>query len=138
MRIFLFITLLFSGIIVNAQSESKLESIIQGFHKALVEKNVAAIKKYIDSDLSYGHSNGWIETKDELIRNLETGYMVYSSFREDSMAVAMNGNVAHARFIADINAVRDGKVGVFHLKVLEIWIKKKNRWILFARQAVKG
>ena len=137
MRSLLVITVLLCGIIASGQ-DNKLETTIRVFHKALVEKNMTSISQLTDSELSYGHSNGWVESRADFIKNLETGYMVYSTFREDSMAVTMNGNVAHARFIADINAVRDGKEGVFHLKVLEIWIKKKNRWILFARQAVKG
>ena len=137
MRLLLILTVLFSGIIASAQKDSKLETTIRVFHKALVEKNMTSISQLTDTELSYGHSNGWVESRAEFIKNLETGYMVYSAFREDSMTVRMNGNVAHARFIADINAVRDGKEGVFHLKVLEIWVKKKNRWILFARQAVR-
>ena len=138
MRLLLIIAILFSGFIVSAQNDGKLESTIKGFHRALVEKNIKTINQLIDSELSYGHSNGWVESGAEFVKNLETGYMVYAAFREDSLAVTMNGNVAHARFIADINAVRDGKEGTFHLKVFEIWIKKKNKWILFARQAVKA
>ena len=127
MRILLVIVILFSGFIGSAQNEGKLESTIKGFHRALVEKNMTTINQLTDNELSYGHSNGWVETRNDLIKNLETGYMVYSSFREDSLVVKFNGNVAHARFIADINAIRDGKEGVFHLKVLEIWIKKKKQ-----------
>src|SRR5687767_7321607 len=125
MRLLLVIIVLFCGIIASGQRDNKLETTIRIFHKALVEKNMTSISQLTDSQLSYGHSNGWVESRAEFIKNLETGYMVYSTFREDSMAVTMNGNVAHARFIADINAVRDGKEGVFHLKVLEIWILKK-------------
>ena len=87
--------------------------------------------------LSYGHSNGWVETKKELIEHLESGYMEYNSFREDSIKVEVNGNVAHARFIAEINATMSGKEFTFQLRVLEVWVKKGKRWVLFARQAVR-
>jgi FKBP-type peptidyl-prolyl cis-trans isomerase 2 len=96
-----------------------------------------SINQQTDKALSYGHSNGWVETKKELIEHLESGYMGYNSFREDSIKVEVNGTVAHARFIADINAMMSGKEFTFQLRVLEVWVKKGKRWVLFARQAVR-
>jgi len=46
--------------------------------------------------------------------------------------------MAHARFVADIAANLNGTEGAFHLKVLEVWVRKGNRWVLFARQAIRG
>ena len=122
----------------NAQTEEqKLTSTLREFHQALVKKNTVSINQQTDKALSYGHSNGWVETKADLLKNLETGYMSYVDFREDSMNVVVNGNMANARFIADIKAGINGNIGNFHLKVLEVWVKKGKRWVLFARQAVK-
>jgi hypothetical protein len=121
-----------------AQTEEvKLTSTLKEFHQALVKKNTVSINQQTDKALSYGHSNGWVETKKELIEHLESGYMGYNSFQEDSIKVEVNGNLAHARFIADINASMSGKEFSFKLRVLEVWVKKGKRWVLFARQAVK-
>lgn len=117
--------------------EDKLQVTLQQFHQDLVKKNTVSINQQTDKALTYGHSNGWVETKNEMIKNLETGYLSYQSFREDSVAISINANVASARFIADINATLNGTKAVFRLKVLEVWVKKGNRWVLFARQAVK-
>jgi hypothetical protein len=122
----------------NAQTEEqKLTGVIKEFHQALVKKNTVSINQQTDKALSYGHSNGWVETKADMLKNLETGYMSYLDYKEDSMNVVVNGNVANARFIADIKAGLNGNIGNFHLKVLEVWVKKGKRWVLFARQAVK-
>lgn len=118
--------------------EANLENGVKTFHRWLVEKNTGSISRQTDRALSYGHSNGWVETKSEFLKNLETGYIVYHSFREDSLQVMINGRMAHARFVADINVSFQGKRGTFRLKVLEVWVKKGKRWLLFARQAVKG
>ncbi len=117
--------------------EIKLSTTIKEFHQALVKNNTVSINQQTDKALSYGHSNGWVETKTEMLKNLETGYMKYLGFKEDSLKVEINGNVAHARFIADISASLKGNDGQFHLKVLEVWVKKGKRWLLFARQAIK-
>lgn len=138
MKSLLIIVLLLNVGFANAQTdEEKLTSTLKEFHQALVKKNIVSINQQTDKILSYGHSNGWVETKQELIKNLETGFMKYRSFKEDSLQVVINGNVANTRFVADIEATRDGISGNFHLKVLEVWVKKGKRWLLFARQAVK-
>lgn len=139
MRTLVIIALLLQAVSVPAQTdEEKLVAALKQFHQALVQKNTVSINQQTDKALTYGHSNGWVETKNEMIKNLETGYIVYTAFKEDSVQVVINGNMAHARFIADISATLNGKEGNFHLKVLEVWVRKGKRWILFARQAVKG
>lgn len=133
------IVLFFTSLVVAAQTaEEKLVTTIKEFHQALVKKNTVSIIQQTDKEVSYGHSNGWVETKAEMINNLETGYLTYRSFKEDSLQLTINGNVAHARFIADIEATLNQNDSQFHLKVLEVWVKKGKRWLLFARQAVKG
>lgn len=137
-RLAAIIVSVFVNLSVVAQVEEvKLSATIKEFHQALVNKNTVSINQQTDKALTYGHSNGWVETKTEMLKNLETGYMNYLVFKEDSLKVEVNGNVAHARFIADINASLNGNNGNFHLKVLEVWVKKGKRWLLFARQAVK-
>jgi len=138
MKIFVTIVFLLGQLAGLAQTdEAKLTSTLKEFHQALVNKNTVSINQQTDKALSYGHSNGWVETKKELIEHLESGYMGYNSFREDSIKVEVNGNLAHARFIADINATMSGKESTFQLRVLEVWVKKGKRWVLFARQAVR-
>ena len=138
MRTSFFVLLLFSRLVCLAQTnEEKLSLTIKQFHAALVAKNTVSVNQQTDKALSYGHSNGWVENKAELISHLETGYMVYRSFTEDSLNVTINGNMAHARFVADIAATLNGNQGAYHLKVLEVWVRKGNRWLLFARQAVR-
>ena len=129
---------LLSVIFSNAQTdEEKLTASLKEFHQALVNKNTVSINQQTDKALSYGHSNGWIETKADMLKDLETGYISYQSYKEDSLNISMNGSMANARFVADISATLNGNKINSHLKVLEVWVKKGKRWILFARQAVK-
>ena len=123
----------------NAQTgQEKLIATVKEFHQALVSKNTISINQQTDKALSYGHSNGWVENKIDIIKNLETGYISYQAFKEDSILVLINGNMANVRFVADITATMKAATNTYHLKVLEVWVKKGKRWVLFARQAVKA
>ena len=126
---------------VGAQAqtdEEKLTRTVKEFHQALVNNNTVSINQQTDKALSYGHSNGWVETKTAMIKNLETGYIRYQAYKEDSLAVMINGTMANVRFVADITATMKAATNAYHLKVLEVWVKKGNRWVLFARQAIKN
>lgn len=139
MKIIFLILVAFNSVVSIAQTtdEEKLTVTIKEFHLALVKKNTVSINQQTDKALSYGHSNGWVETKTDLIKDLETGVISYQSYNEDSITVLINGNMANVRFVADITATMKEATNIYHLKVLEVWVKKGKRWVLFARQAVK-
>lgn len=128
--------LFFSGF-AQPTDEEKLVATVKEFHQALVSKNTVSINQQTDKALTYGHSNGWVETKAEVIKDLETGVISYQAFKEDSISVVINGTMANVRFNAEITATLKGTTSTFPLRVLEVWVKKGKRWVLFARQAVK-
>jgi len=125
-------------VVAQTTDEQKLLTTVKEFHQALVNKNTISINQQTDKALSYGHSNGWVETETDMIKNLETNYISYQSFKEDSIKVSSNGNIANVRFLAAIEAsLKDSRI-TYNLKVLEVWVKKGKRWLLFARQSVKN
>ena len=131
-------SLLFVAALAQTTEEDKLTVTVKEFHQALVKKNTISLNQQTDKALSYGHSNGWVQSKKDLISDFETGYISYQSFKEDSITVVINENMANVRFVADVEATLKGTASKFHLKVLEVWVKKSKRWVLFARQAVRG
>ena len=139
MKLFFTILCCCIGMVTMAQKEDeqKLITTLKELHQAMVKKNTVSINQQTDKALFYGHSNGWVETKTEVIKNLETGKIQYESYKEDSIVISMNGNMANARFNASIKVTMDKATNIYQLKVLEVWVKKGSRWILFARQAVK-
>lgn len=136
MRIAFAIVLFFISWGVTAQEkETKVLQTMKRFH-ALMVKDRSAVDQYIDKDLSYGHSNGWIENYKEFCEDLG-GRMIYHSVKEDSISVSVKRKVARIRFVGDFDVSLDGKRNQFRLKVMEIWIKKGGGWKLYGRQAVK-
>jgi alpha-D-ribose 1-methylphosphonate 5-phosphate C-P lyase len=130
------LTILFFFLVAfaNAQTdEEKLIATVKEFHQTLVNKNTVSINQQTDKALSYGHSNGWVQTKADIIKDFERRYISYQSFKEDSITVSMNDNMANVRFVADITATLNGTtINNYHLRVLEVWVKKGKRWVLLA------
>ena len=133
----LFFLLLLSVAVTAAFAQKEVvTSTLKQFHQAMTGKNFDT-ESYLHQDLSYGHSNGWVQSKNEFLKDTKTGYLVYHSYSEDSLNVVVNNNIAYARFKADIESTRDGTKTMNHLKVVEVWVKEKNKWKIFVRQAIR-
>jgi len=113
-----------------------LNHAIADFDKALESRDSVALRWLLHEKVSYGHSNGWIENKKEVIADLFNGKLVYKKIAATKPEVTSAGNVVAARSIADIDAALDGKMMSFKLKVLQIWTLEDGHWTLFARQSV--
>jgi hypothetical protein len=133
----LFVLLLLSATVATgfAQKDAVTTTLKQ-FHQAMTGKDFNT-ESYLHKDLSYGHSNGWVQSKDEFLKDTRTGYLVYHSFVEDSLSVVADNNIAYARFKADIETTKDGVKSMNHLKVVEVWVKDKKTWKIFVRQAIR-
>ena len=77
MRLLLSIVFALSSSVAFTQitEEDKLLKTVTEFHKALVDKNTVSINQQTDKGLSYGHSNGWVQTKADLIKDFETVFL---------------------------------------------------------------
>ena len=67
--------LLMTGL-VSGQT-SFLKDAVTKLDKALVQKDTVTLKQLLHKDLSYGHSNGWVENRNEVIKNLVQGKLTY-------------------------------------------------------------
>ena len=135
------ITMLFllatSVVFAQKPNTEALSKAMNDFDKALLAKDSASLKKLLHNNLVYGHSNGWLETKKELIDDIYNGKITYKRIVSGHKEMMVEGNTVAARSEADIDAEMEGKVLSFKLKVLQVWVWKGGQWQLFARQSVK-
>ncbi len=139
MRYLVTILLLFVSISIFAQKPDTkaLDKAIADFDKALINRDSVALNHLLSNDLFYGHSNGWVETKKELIADLFNGKLIYKTINAKEEHRTIESNSTAVRSYAEIDCVMDGKPLSFKLKVLQVWTWKNKHWELFARQSVK-
>ena len=118
-------------------AQESIEWTAQKLEKALVQKDTVALKKLLHDDLGYGHSNGWVENKTEVIENLVSGKMQYTSIQSESPVWKQTGDMVIVRTKSKIEFIVNGKEGKLDLFVLQVWKKEGNEWKLVARQSTK-
>jgi hypothetical protein len=123
-------------VVVSQDGPSEVVGQMKRFHELMVQ-NDNSINQYVDDSLSYGHSSGLVESKNDFLSNLKSR-VDYHSIKEDSISARVHGKVANVRFVGVYDSTFDGKRAETRLKVLEVWVKKKKGWKLFARQAIRA
>lgn len=139
MKVLLTIALFFIGLVVFAQVDSLgLNEMMQKLDKALLEKDDAILQAVLHKDASYGHSNGWIQVKGDVLNDFKSGKLVYSKIENTSaFIVAINKKWATVRTNTNAEGVANGNVFKLTMHVMQVWIKTKKGWQLLARQSAK-
>ena len=139
MRFFLTIILFFTSLIVVAQVDSiELKNAMQKLDKALLEKDSLVLNAVLHKDVSYGHSNGWIQTKKDLWDDFVNGKLIYKKIENTSATIAaINKKWATVRTNTAVEGTVNDKGFNMTLHVLQVWMKTKKGWQLVARQSAK-
>lgn len=123
--------------LVFAQDTVQLKKVTELFNNALLKKDTNLIKQLVHKQISYGHSNGWFQTKQDLITDFATGKIEYKKIEEGEKSFTKTNQAIAVRNISKVEGVVNGYVFSMSLQVLQIWKKVKKNWILIARQSVK-
>jgi hypothetical protein len=139
MRFILSICLFFTTVVAVAQVDSvSLKETMSNLDKALMNKDEKTLVQLLHPDVSYGHSNGWVQSKNDIINDLKSGKLVYNKIENiNVMVVAINSSWATVRTNTNAEGIVNGTAFQLKLHILQVWIKMKSGWQLLARQSTK-
>lgn len=116
---------------------SFLKDAVSKLDKALVEKDTVTLKQLLHKSVTYGHSNGWVETKGDVIKDLASGKLIYHTIKSDSLTWKTEANWASVRSKTKAEVSVNGNRVELTLHILEVWLKTNKGWQLIARQSTK-
>ena len=124
---------------VNAQSsdESAVASAVETLRKAILDGDKTALEKISAEKLTYGHSSGQIENKEEFVAALATGKADFTRIDISDQKILITGNTAIVRHVLKGEVVLSGNTTPLNLSVMLVWQKQDKDWRLLARQAIK-
>ncbi|MBV8095972.1 MAG: nuclear transport factor 2 family protein [Acetobacteraceae bacterium] len=117
--------------------EAAVSQGVEALRKALLDKDKTRLEQLTADQLSYGHSDGRVQTKAEFIDGVMTGKAVVKSLTFPDLKVGLAGNAAIARHIYASESETDGKPNSVRIGVLAVWQKQDGSWKLLARQGYK-
>jgi ketosteroid isomerase-like protein len=130
--------LLFKGSAsAQAGDEAAVKQSIETLRKAQLEADKARLEQVTATQVSYGHSDGRVENKEQFINGVMTRKQVVKSLAFPELTVAVVGNAAIARHIYLGESELDGKQTTTRIGALQLWQKQDGGWKLIARQGFR-
>src|ERR1700756_4352195 len=121
----------------QAADEQTPAETAEAFRKAMIAGDHAAFDALCAAQLSYGHSTGKIQTKEEFIADATSGKAKWKVLEFANVRNTVAGPNAISRFTLNGELESDGKVTPIGIGVLMVWQQQGNAWKLLARQGFK-
>ncbi|NEM06118.1 nuclear transport factor 2 family protein [Geodermatophilus normandii] len=101
-------------------------------YQAMVDADLTTLDALCAAELSYAHSSGARDTKDQYLEEVRSGYYVYRRIDHPVERVALVGDSALVvgRMTADLDV--DGRPRTIDNLALAVWTRASGRWQLLA------
>lgn len=110
---------------------------VDALNKAMLEADRRALDALIADALSYGHSDGRVETKAQFVDVVANRQTVYKTISVSDQSITVTDDEAIVRHIFAVETESGGRPGQARVGVLQVWRKEGDRWRLLARQAFR-
>jgi len=120
-----------------ATDEAAVTENVEVLRKALLQADKARLEQVAAAQISYGHSDGRVQTKEQFITGVMTRKQVVKSLAFPELKVAVVGDAAIARHIYLAESELDGKPTTTKIGALQVWQKQNGSWKLLARQGFR-
>ena len=115
-----------------------LKNTMQQLDKALLQKDETVLRSVLHDDLSFGHSNGWIQSKSDILNDFTSGKLTYNKIENNSSAIVkISKQYATVKTNTNAEGTVNGTAFKLTLHIMQFWIKTKKGWQLIARQSAK-
>jgi len=127
-----------------------VQEVKEAFHAldaALLAADTATLALLLNEHLRFKHSNGWVETKSDLMRNSGSGYLKYIKIEQPDTATIVafagkKGGYWHDHIVKrkiHVVGILNGIPFDVNLVTTEQWIfSNERRWVLSFRESVKA
>ncbi|MBC7651681.1 MAG: nuclear transport factor 2 family protein [Deinococcales bacterium] len=140
-KLILICLLIVSAFAANAQNadDIAIAAKVENLNNAIfANKDITALETLLAKEITYGHSGGKVENRAEMIKGVMDDTKTYSDVKTEVGSILFNGkSVVVRHIISATQKEKDGKISPLKLQVLQVWVKEKKAWKLWARQAVK-
>ena len=127
-------------VFVFSQNYSKNEKALLGQISkldSLMQNNDSKILDLFSDDVSFGHSNGWVQNYQDFKTDFESGKVKYQSVNQTELKeLKLKNKFANIRRIIAVKGLYKNEIFEMKLSVLEFWIRQKGIWKLWSRQSV--
>jgi ketosteroid isomerase-like protein len=118
-------------------SEDEILEIENQRIQAMIAGDLATLERLLADDLSYVHSTGQVESKQEFLARLKSGDLKYRAMPREEVKVRILGCAAIVTGKAKADVESKGLKLSFPMRFTDIYVKRAERWQLIAWQSTR-
>jgi hypothetical protein len=103
----------------------------------LIIKNIDSLKMVLDDQAQYVHSNGWIQTKQEVLDDVISGKLNYQEVIVSEANVRLYPGMAILIGKGKFSGIVNKNLFTMELLYTEVYVKRGMKWLLASRHANK-
>lgn len=104
----------------------------------MVEAKLDSLRDILDDRLTYTHSSGWIQTKDDVVNDFTNGKLTYQKISVQELNTRMYNGAAIVNGRGKFSFTANGTmVATYDLAFTETYVLINKQWKLAARHANK-
>ena len=104
---------------------------------AMAQKDIATLKSLLSDDLIYTHSSARLDTKQSLIRAMESGATVYTAIEPSDVKAQDCGDAVVLTGAARIRVTANGNPINFGVRFTDVYVNKGGQWQMVAWQSTR-
>lgn len=104
---------------------------------AMVKGDVAALERLLADDLTYTHSNGTVETKQQFLASIRAKTLEYRVIEAEDVQVRVHGEAAIVTGRAAVKVATGGREMDLSLRFTALYIREGGAWKLAAWQSTR-
>ena len=106
-------------------------------YRAMVNRDVATLARYLGDDLIYTHSSAVVDSKETYIASIATGKVVYRQVDRHDVRVTPYDCMAVVTGRGAFQVTVDGKDMTVDLRFTNVWQKRPGGWEMVAWEATR-
>lgn len=134
------IVLIFTCTVVAAQSKDERELMEKTYllsNTVFGTKDSLILESLTAKTLSYGHSHGNLQNREEMIKGASRNQSTYTDTAISNIKIFIEGKTAIVRYLFKAKEIKkDATVANLNFSMMLVWVKEKKEWKLMGRQAV--
>jgi hypothetical protein len=118
-------------------NDAGLSGAVEAFRVAMLNADGKALADLSHDALSFGHSNGVVQSKEEFISTVVNQKEIFNKIRQTDHHNVVVNDFGIARHIFDADITFEGKPLLVKLGMLQVWKQEGGAWKMLARQAYR-
>ncbi|MBK5278180.1 MAG: nuclear transport factor 2 family protein [Bacteroidia bacterium] len=124
-----------SGFAQNEKIEKYILDLSQRKFEWMLNKNLDSLEVLLDDQVKYIHSNGWAQSKKDVIDDLKSGKLSYQNIKVTESSVRRYDKAAIVNGVGYFSGMVNITSFAMELSYTEVFVYRNGKWLLVSRHA---